>query len=156
MTVRQLNPHHAEVLRIFFDKNPEYSFLSEELYDAEYLKDMRKERGKQYMPYYKVGDFNRDGILDFALFVRKEGQPKQESQVSPHDYSYPISLIIFNGNKNKTFRKAFLRDEMSPYVMYLDWTNEKAKRLFYGMDGGLGGTLLTPVGKGYIAETVYH
>lgn len=155
-TVSELNPKHAIVLRDFLEANQPYSFLSEVLYDAEFLKEMRDKYGKRFMPYYKVGDFNHDGSLDFALFLKKEGKPTQEGNTEPFSYSYPMALVVFNGSKKGTFRKAFLKDEMNPYVMYLDWTIEKKRRLFYGMDGGLGGTMLTPIGKGYIAETVYH
>jgi len=155
-SVSELKPAHAIALRDFLDSNSEYSFLSEVVYDHEYLKDLRKIKGKNYKPYYMVGDFNQDKILDFAILLKKEGKPVFENQSEPHDYSYPMALVIFTGNKNGTFRKAFLKNETMPYVMFLDWTVEKQKRLFYAMDGGLGGTALTPVGKGFIAETIYH
>jgi hypothetical protein len=155
-TVSELKPAHAIALRDFLDSNSAYSFLSEELYDAEYLKDLRKIMGKNYKPYYMVGDFNRDKILDFALMLIKEGKPVFENQSEPIAYSHPMAIVVFTGNKKGTFSKAFLRDETNPYVMFFSWTDEKQKRLFYSMDGGLGGTALTPVGKGFIAETIYE
>ncbi len=154
-SVLNLNPKHRQALRVFLDSNQSYSFLSEELYDAEFLKDMRTDRGKNFMPYYMAGDFNHDKVQDFAIILKREGKPEDNNQAEPFRYSYPLALVVFNGKKKGGFQKAFLKNEMMPFVVYLDWTQDKRKRLFYGMDGGLGGSVLTPVSKGYILEEVF-
>jgi hypothetical protein len=153
-TVADLKPVHAIALEEFLSKNKDYQFLSEKSIDADYLKYMRQGLGKLLTPYYKVADFNRDGIIDFALILSKKGNPKKDETVTSeeHSYVYPLAVVIFNGNKKRRFKKAFIEDLEEPLVCFLNLTNEKKKRLYFGVYETHAGFIMTPVGKGYIVE----
>ena len=81
-SVSELPPAHASALQEFLTKHPELQFLSEREMDKETLKDMRKNFGARLTPYYRTGDFNRDGIQDFAMILAKEVSfPKMPSSL---------------------------------------------------------------------------
>jgi hypothetical protein len=153
-SVAELKPAHAIALEEFLSKNKDYQFLSENVIPDEELKYMRKDFGKNFKPYYIVGDFNSDKILDFALILSKKGEPKDngESFAETHRFDYPIAIVIFNGTKSGGFRKAFIEDTEAPLPCFLNLSYEKKKRLTFGVYETDAGFLLTPIGKGYVVE----
>lgn len=60
---------HARALKRFLTIQKQYQFMSEKKIDKDYLKQMRESFGKPIAPYYRAGDFNRDGIEDFAMIL---------------------------------------------------------------------------------------
>jgi hypothetical protein len=153
-TISELKAEHAAVLRNFLSKNKNYQFLSETNFDSQYLKEARQTFGKTMTPYYNTGDFNRDGILDFALILSRKGQPKKSgaSADSPWEFDYPLTIVIFNGNKGGSYRTAFVEDIEAPLVSFLDSNKGKKSQLLFGTYATDSGFFLKPKGKGYIVE----
>ena len=75
-TVADLQSKHAIALEDFLSKNKNYGFLSEKVISEDNLKEMRKYNGKNLQPFYRVGDFNRDRVTDFALILSRKGEAK--------------------------------------------------------------------------------
>lgn len=155
-SVADLKPSHAAELKKFLSKHKKYKFLSEKAIGADYLKNMRKNFGATFKPYYKVADFNQDKILDFSLILSRTGKPRKDPDVTSeeHKYKFPLAVVIFNGIKKGGFRQAFVEDLEEPHVCFFHLTNEKKKRLTFGIYETDTGFILTPVGKGYRVE--YH
>ena len=152
--VADLKPSHAAALEQFLSKNKEYQFLSSKVIDAEYMKFIRESFGKTFEPYYQVADFNRDKIVDFAIILSRKGERKENGATSEeHKYDYPLAVVIFNGNKNGTFRKAFLEDIEAPLVCFLNVEGTKKKTIYFGVfETDADTRIFTPAGKGYIIE----
>ena len=153
-TVADLKPSHATALEQFLSKNKEYQFLSSKVIDAEYMKFIRESFGKTFAPYYRVADFNLDKIADFAVILSRKGERKENGATSEeHKYDYPLAVVIFNGNKNGTFTKAFVEDIEAPLVCFLNVEGTKKKTIYFGVfESDADTRIFTPVGKGYIVE----
>jgi hypothetical protein len=152
--VADLKPLHATALEQFLSKNKEYQFLSSNVIDAEYMKFIRESSGKTFEPYYQVGDFNQDKIADFAVILARKGKRKASGATSKeHKYDYPLAVVIFNGNKNGTFRKAFVENIEAPLVCFLSIKGTKKKTICFGVFETDSNTrIFKPVGKGYITK----
>ena len=152
--VADLKPSHAAALEQFLSKNKEYQFLSSKVIDAEYMKFIRESFGKTFEPYYQVADFNRDKITDFAIILSRKGVRKESGATSEeHKYDYPLAVVIFNGNKNGTFRKAFVEDIEAPLVCFLNVEGTKKRTFYFGVfESDADTRIFTPAGKGYIIE----
>lgn len=153
-TVADLKPSQAAALDQFLSKNKEYQFLSSKVIDAEYMKFIRESFGKTFEPYYQVADFNRDKIADFAIILSRKGERKENGATSKeHKYDYPLAVVIFNGNKTGTFRKAFLKDIEAPLVCFLNVEGTRKKTIYFGVfETDAGTKIFTPAGRGYIVE----
>ena len=154
-SVSELPSTHASALQEFLTKHPELQFLSEREMDKEILKDMRKNFGARLTPYYRTGDFNRDGIQDFAMILAKDGPPSQDagSEIAEtHRYRHEITIVIFNGQKRRGFRPAFVKNTTAPLVCFLYGTYEKKKRLYFAVYETDEHFMMSPAGKGYIVE----
>jgi hypothetical protein len=153
--VTDLKPAHAIALEQFLSRNKNYGFLSEKVLDAEYLKDMRK-YFKNLRPYYNVADYNRDGALDFSLILSRKGQPKDngEGMAETHRYDHPMAIVIFNGNRQGKYTKAFQEDIEAPLACFLNTDRDGKKlELYFGVFQSDADTrIFTPVGKGYNIE----
>ena len=126
--------------------------MSETVLDSEYLKYMRKFL-KNLKPYYIVGDFNRDKVFDFAMILSRKGVPSDNGEGidEAHRFDYPLSIIIFNGDKKGKFHQAFIEDIESPTACFL---NVEKKELYFGVfESDADTRIFTPVGKGYIVES---
>jgi hypothetical protein len=149
--IGDLHPSHAKTLDEFLSRNPGYQFMPETVLDADYLKDMRKgiSGGK---PYYNAADFNRDGIVDFALVLRRKGEPKDngDGMAETHRFDYPLTIVIFNGDRQGKFTKAFIADIEAPFASFLDLSVVRRKRqLYFGVSETDNLQYFTPAGKGY-------
>ena len=153
--VADLDTKHAAAHEVFLSSNKDYGFLSENVLDSEYLKDMRK-FFKGIKPYYFVGDCNGDRIDDFALILSRKGNRKDngEGLSESHRYDYPLAVIIFNGDKKGKFRKAFIEDVEAPLACFLNIEVVKKKReLYFGVfESDADTRIFSPAGKGYIIE----
>lgn len=153
--VADLNIKHAAALEVFLSGNKDYGFMSENALDTDYLKDMRK-YFKGLKPYYNVGDFNRDGIVDFALILSRNGFRKDNGEgfSETHRYDYPLSIIIFNGDGKGGFRKAFIENIEAPLACFLNTdVVKKKKELYFGVfESDADTRIFAPAGKGYIVE----
>ncbi len=152
--VADLKPSHVIALEQFLSKNKKYQFLSSKVIDAEYMKFIRESFGKTFEPYYQVADFNRDKIADFAIILSRKGERKENGATSEeHKHDYPLAVVIFNGNKNGTFRKAFVEDIEAPLVCFLNVEGTKKRTFYFGVfESDADTRIFTPAGKGYIIE----
>jgi hypothetical protein len=153
-TISELKPAHASALKLFLSKNKDYSFLSEKAFDADTLRQYRKDFGKHLIPYYRVGDFNRDGISDFALVLsRKGGRTINTGEAgSPYEFNRPLAVVIFNGAKNGTFRNAFIEKVDKPLVSFLSWTPQSKEPLSFAVYATDDYFMMKPVSSGYVVE----
>ena len=153
--VSDLNANHAAALEVFLSGNNAYGFLSENVLDAEYLKEMRK-YFKGLKPYYNVGDFNKDGFTDFALILSRSGSRTDNGEgfAETHRYDYPLAIIIFNADRKGKFRKAFIEDIEAPLACFLNTDIvKKKKELYFGVfESDADTRIFAPAGKGYIIE----
>jgi hypothetical protein len=157
-TVADLKPSHAIALERFLSKTKDYFFLSENMTDDKDIKYSRKWLlGKNRKPYYITGDFNRDGVMDFALILSDiststKGGPVREEEEEKYR-EYPLAVVIFNGIKGGGFRQSFIQKVEATYGCYLSLDEDKKKRLYFAVFETDNQTMtFTPVGKGYITE----
>jgi hypothetical protein len=152
-TIADLKPSHATALRQFLSKNKDYRFLSTKVISAGYMKFMRESMGKTFEPYYQTADFNRDKIADFAVILSRKGERRKSGATSEeHKYDYPLAVVIFNGNKNGTFRKAFVEAIEAPLVCSLSVNRTGKKTIGFGVFETDNIRIFKSVGKGYVTE----
>lgn len=149
-----LPPAHASALQRFLIRHDGLEFLSETACDQNILKSMRKDFGKRFQPFYRTGDFNNDGVLDFAVILVKEGGPTgdQGSDISEtHRHLYDLTIVIFNGVR-KTYEPVFVKTTKAPLVSFLNLTNEKRNRVTFGVYETDEGFVMMPARRGYVIE----
>lgn len=154
-SVSELHPAHASALHAFITKHPELQFLSERELDKQILKDMRKNFGPRLTPYYRQGDFNHDGVQDFAMILAKEGPPSKDlgpDLAESHRYRHDIAVVIFNGQKRGGFKVAFVKNTDAPLVCFLYVTFERRKRLYFAVYETDEHFIMAPAGNGYLVE----
>jgi hypothetical protein len=153
-SVDNLQPTHAEALNVYLSSNKNLKFRQEDNLGDEYLKDVRKSRGKTFMPNYAVADFNRDKMIDFAVLLYRDGKPEftgpdgKEEPITEHNPDFPLRLVVFNGGK-AGFKVAHTEDLMGPHAAFIAFN----KRLYYGVFESDADTfILAPAGRSYIME----
>jgi hypothetical protein len=152
-SVSELPPAHASALQQFLSAHPGLEFLSERSYDQEYLKWMRESFGTRFTPFYQKGDFNRDGRQDFAMVLAKDTPPKEDLDLGEsHRFRYDVTVVIFNGLNGGAYKAAFVKNITAPLVCFINISQEKKKRLYFGVYETHEGFIMTSAGKGYIAE----
>jgi len=154
-SVSELPHAHSSALQEFLTKRPDLKFLSEQEMDRASLQDMRKNFGARLTPYYRTGDFNRDGILDFAMILVKEGPPSRD--LGPdidetHRHRHSLTVVIFNGQKRGGYRAAFVKNITGPLVSFLYVTFEKRKQLYFAVYETDEHFIMSPAGNGYVVE----
>lgn len=150
-SVASLDPAHALTLEGFLSKNKNLNFMSERLFDKETLEFVRKHVRANLTPYYIKGDFNKDKIQDFGVILMNDVRPQKDPDLSePHNLIYTLTIAIFNGSKNGTYKNAFTKQIEVPLVCFL---NVEEKQLYFGVAESDAHTfIMTPAGKGYIVE----
>jgi hypothetical protein len=153
--IAELDPRHAAALKAFLSSNKNYGFLSEDVLGPKYLKEMRKSF-RAIRPYYNTGDYNADGVIDFAIILSRKGERKDkgEGMAATHRYDHPISVVIFNGDRRGRFKKVFIEDIEAPLVCFLNTdTFKRKKKLYFGVFETDSDTrIFSPSGKGYIVK----
>ncbi len=105
------------------------------------------------MPYYRVGDFNRDGKQDFALILAKDTPPKEDPDLDEdHRFQYELSVVIFNGLRGGRYKAVFVKETTAPLVSFIAMTEEKRSKLYFAISETDSGFVMTPAGQGYISE----
>lgn len=109
-SIQDYPPAQKQALEAFLASHPDYQFKSEVAFDAKTLKAAREEWGfgKSFKPYYQSGDFNRDGIQDFAAVLDMKKGGKKEAYV-----------LIFNGTKDHQYRVAYNAKEDSAPALFI-------------------------------------
>ncbi len=85
-----IRSQHRTVLTQWLKTKPALRLATEaDCKNKEGLAATRQENGKNYQPYYALGDFNRDGQGDFAVALINEGRRSRR-----------FAIAIFNGPFN--------------------------------------------------------
>jgi hypothetical protein len=96
---------------------------------------------RHYHPYIATGDFNGDGVEDFAVVVLDRSKKEKN-----------FALVVFNGPFNsETASPAFMQSGMDLKYSGLFYGPPRPKpyRLLLGPFESDSGVLLTPHGHGY-------
>lgn len=103
----------------------------------------RKEQGRNYSPYYAVGDFNGDGKEDFAVAFVKTRKSK-----------WPFTVAIFNGPLAGNSVPAFTTDDdlRSGGLFYKAKAKPREGRLIVGVFESDDCVILRPRGKTYVIK----
>lgn len=152
-SVSELPAAHSAALKAYLKKHPDLRFLSEKSYDQEYLKTMREDFGARFTPFYRRGDFNDDGVQDFAVILKKNVPPKKEPGLAEsHRLQYTLAVVVFNGARRGTYKSVFSQSAVAPLVCFLNTTGARKKRLYFGVYETDDGFTLTPTKNGYKAK----
>lgn len=131
---RSLKSSHQIALQEYLTAHPNLQFLPDRQFDDSSLETCRKSFGMTFSHYYRIGDFNRDGIEDFGvLLVPKEGGPVSvhENFADCHQADYDLAIVVFNGKKGGSFSVAFEEHVNAPLVSFLGITKEKRTQLYF-------------------------
>jgi hypothetical protein len=143
-----LTTQEQKVLRSWLARHPEYRVARDE--DCDCADDIEKLRAgaggawkpvPNYHPYTATGDFNGDGVEDFAVVVVDHS--KQEKN---------FALLVFNGPfKSEPVSPAFVESGLDLRYMGLFYGPPRPKpyRLLLGGFDSDSGSLLIPSGRGY-------
>lgn len=130
-------------LQSFLAANPKCRFLPEGSFNAETLEAARKQWGfgNDFTPYYQVGDFNKDGKLDFAV-VLLSGKSTSDPESGMH-------IVIFNGVAEDKYEAVHVEREAFNEALFI---RSMDTGLYTGiMETGAAGCFV-PAGTGYIVE----
>jgi hypothetical protein len=149
----QLVPDHASALQQFLSKHADLELLSEGDYSREVLKEMRKQFGPRFMPYYRVGDFNHDGRQDFAVVLAKRTPQKEDPNLADtHRFQHEITVVVFNGLRGGGYKAVFVKNTTAPLVCFLAVSEEKNGKLYFAVYETDTGFVISPKAQGYVAD----
>lgn len=142
-SVREYTSSQRAALQEFIEKNPEYQFIPESWFDEETLKAARNEWGfgKNFRPYYRAGDFNRDGLPDFAVILL--------TGKNADDPKWGMHAVVFNGTKKSAYRVAHIEHDEFSTALFLDVQH---RTLLVGIMETDSAGCFIPAGRGYIVE----
>lgn len=143
-----LNAQEKQLLKNWLARHSEYrQATDEDCGCADDIKQMRVGTGGEwgpvpdYHPYVATGDFNGDGVEDFAVVLLD--RTKQEKN---------FALVVFNGPFKKESRSpAFVQSgmELTYCGLFYGPPGPKPYRLLVGRFESDSGGLLIPHGRGY-------
>lgn len=135
-----VRPRHRTVLRKWLNRKPDLRpATKEDAGNTEGLAVAREIYGKNYDPYYAVGDFNLDGHEDFAIGLINRNKPVK------------FVIAIFNGpfRIGKMSAPAFFNESFdASYWLYVKPKN----LLLVGPIETDIGVFIKPRGKGYVIK----
>ena len=149
--VSELPRAQAIALQEFLKQHTELSFLPLTDFSPDELQFMHKELDATLTPYYLSYDFDQDGMKDFAVVLRKSGPPLRDQGTGfpeTHRYLYEVTIVIFDGMKDGTFKPVFMENETAPLVCFLHLTNEEKRRLYFGVSETDQGFAIEPTSQG--------
>lgn len=158
-SVADLKPAHAAALETYLRQQPHLEFLSETKINHESLKGMRQTFGASLTPFYRAGDFNRDGLPDFAVVLATKGaRPVDQGPnlAETHRYHHSLLVVIFNGQRRGGYRVAFERKTTAPLVSFLAETSQKPKKLYFAVYETDEHFVMAPARNGYRVESQPH
>lgn len=142
-SVTEYTPAQRAALQEFISKNPDYQFIPDTWFEEDTLKAARNEWGfgKNFKPYYQVGDFNRDGLRDFAVILLT-GKHADDPKSGMH-------VVVFNGVRVNKYRVAHVEYEDFNTATFI---SVGGKRLYVGIMETDSAGCFVPAGRGYIVE----
>ena len=97
--------------------------------------------GRNFKPYYQTGDFNRDGIRDFAVILL--------TGRNVNDPNSGMHVVVFNGVKGGKYRVAHIEHEEFSTALFI---NTSRNKLYVGVMETDSAGCFVPAGRGYIVE----
>jgi hypothetical protein len=140
-SMNDLTARQRAALQRFLAQHPEYRFMPESAFAPDTLRAAREEWdfGKAFRPYYRAGDFNADGLPDFAVIL--------SSDAKAGDPGSTMHAVIFNGIKGSGYRVAHIESLESSPALFL---GESAGGLYAGVMETDAALCFTPSGNGYV------
>lgn len=147
--VSHIRPQHRNVLSQWLSPGWRPLTIDDALAGAtkdgrQSILDGIKSRGKNYHPFYAVGDYNRDGSLDFAIIVTGESRGSTRRAVA-----------IFHGPfaRNQLKVPVFYSENVSEGAWLFWMTGDKfGNRFIVGPPDSDAGYTIKPRGNGYIVQ----
>jgi hypothetical protein len=139
-----LRPGHKTVVERWLQLRPDLRLATEaDNKNKEGLAGTRQDRGRNYQPYYAVGDFNGDRKEDFAVVLVK----KKRS-------GWPFVLAIFNGPIGENAKPTFsVDDDLSDGGIFYNPKSPPSQfRLAFGPFESDNCVILRPRGRTYVAR----
>jgi hypothetical protein len=136
-----LRSQHSEIIKGWLSHRSDLRLATEaDCVNKNGLAAMRKEKGRNYQPYYAVGDFNLDGEEDFAVALINSKKRK-----------WKFAVAVFNGPLAALRAPSFL-DEQSDLSDGGFWVGSVAKgnRLIAGTFESDNCIILQPRRKSYV------
>jgi hypothetical protein len=143
-----LTAQEQKMLKGWLAHHAEYRLATDEDCDcASDIEQMKTGYGglmkpvRNYHPYVATGDFNGDGVEDFAVVV-----------INPSKEEKNFALVVFNGPfKSDTALPAFMQSGLDLKYTGLSYGPPRPKpyRLLLGRFESDSGVLLIPHGRGY-------
>jgi len=143
-----LTVQEQKVLESWLARHREFRLATDEDCDcADDIKQIKAGSGgawepvPDYHPYVATGDFNSDGVEDFAVVVLERS--KEENN---------FALVVFNGPfKSETASPAFMKSglDLKYHGLFYGPPRPKPYRLLLGRFESDSGSLLVPHGRGY-------
>lgn len=137
-----------EYLRV----HPDFRFIHETAFGKGALEWFRTEPyfGPTFHPYYRSGDFNHDGKVDFAVIV--VGRPTTEVDYSvANSIEYHLRVLVFNGSS--TGYKLRLEEPVdAPLIAFIHVPPEGGDLFFGVSESDAYCFILAPTGQGYTAK----
>ncbi len=142
VSTADLGPQHRATLERWLEGKPRLRVATEtDCRNREGLKASRQEYGRNYQPYYAVGDFNRDGQQDFAVAL-----------VNPQKRSRIFAIAIFNGpfGQRRSSAPAFFREGIDLSDGGIVWSRS---RLVVGVFQSDDCAILRSSGRTYVMKS---
>jgi hypothetical protein len=146
-----LTSQEQKVLDSWLVQHPQFRLATDEDCDcAEDIKQVKAGAGGQwdpvpdYHPYVTTGDFNGDGVEDFAVVVVERSKNAKN-----------FALLVFNGPFQSTKKSpAFMESglDLKYQGLFYGPPRPKPYRLLVGRFESDSGSLLVPRGHGYRLE----
>lgn len=131
-------------------QHPEYRLATDpDCKCAEHIREMRAGSGgvwkpvPDYHPYIATGDFNGDGVTDFAVEVIEQSK-------SPNDFV----LLVFNGPfRSDSTAPVFIQSGVYGEALFFGPPRPKPYRLVIGPFDSDNSAILVPTGTTYRLES---
>jgi hypothetical protein len=139
-----LRPEHRAIVDKWLKLRPDLRLATEaDNTNKDGLASTRRDRGRNYNPYYVVGDFNGDRKEDFAVALVK----KKKSQ-------WPFVLAIFNGPVARVTKPAFTEDAdiSDGGIFYNPQNPPRGFRLAVGTFESDNCVIVRPRGQSYVTR----
>ncbi len=139
-----LRPEHRKIVQRWLSSRSHLRLATEaDCTNKDGLAATRKEEGRNYHPYYAVGDFNGDGKEDFAVAFVKTRKSK-----------WPFTVAIFNGPFAGNSVPAFTTDDdlRSGGLFYKAKAKPREGRLIVGVFESDDCEILRPRRKTYVTK----
>ena len=140
-----LRPEHKVIVEEWLKVRPDLRLATDaDNINKDGLAVTRKERGKNYHPYYAVGEFNGDGKEDFAVAFVKKRKSK-----------WPFVFAIFNGPLTKGAKPSYSLDDADLAdggIMYSAKGSVRQGRLLFGTFESDNCVIVRPRGRSYVTR----